>query len=36
MSQDQEASSASDNANVKTILVVEDDAAIGEFLERVI
>src|SRR5437588_5556111 len=36
MSQHQEIPSASDNTNVKTILVVEDDEAIGEFLERVI
>ena len=36
MSQEQEQSVASDLGTVKTILIVEDDAYIGEFLERAI
>ena len=34
MSQEQEQPVASDLDTVKTILIVEDDAHIGEFLER--
>lgn len=36
MSQEQEQPVASDLGTVKTILIVEDDAYIGEFLERAI
>jgi CheY-like chemotaxis protein len=36
MSHDQDPPSERDHTLVKTILIVEDDADIGEFLERVI